>query len=171
MSRLLRGQKGMKVNVSNGSKRTIWCRVAGDKVLQVQTEVGGGVGVQGVGVNAHLAANFKHIAGATRGYSEIQSGNTLKFRLSTSSNSVYLTVISVSGHTICKNHEISKSSNYIINRRGGLLDAKKKKKWIDTNGRNHMLTYDDTNGGDSKEDGDRTDFNHEDHFTNTADCW
>jgi hypothetical protein len=82
-----------------------------------------------------------------------------------------MTVISVPGRTICKNHEISKSSNYIINRRGGLLDAKKKKKWIDTNGRNHMLTYDDNNGGDAKEDGDGTDFNPEDHFTNTAECW
>ena len=128
MLRLLRGHKTMKVSVSNGSKLHIWCRVAGDKVLKVQSEAGDGVGVYGIEFNANSSFQYKHVAGATRGYSQIQSGNTLKFRLSTSSNSVYMTVISESGRIICKNHEISKSCNYIINRRGGLLDAKKKEK-------------------------------------------
>ena len=124
--------------------------VGGDKMLTVQGEAEGGLDVHGIGVHAHNADQFQHVAGATRGYSQIQRGNALEFELSTSSNSVYMTIINESGSTICKNHEISRSRNYIINHRGALLDAKKKEKWIDTNGRDHMVTYDDEYGFDTK---------------------
>ena len=144
------GDKIIKVNVANGSRNNIWCRVAGDKALKVKGETGGGLDVHGVGVNAHKAQEVQHVHGATRGYTQIQRGNTLEFELSTSSNSVYLTIMSDSGSKICKNHEISKSRNYIINKRGALLDAKKKEKWIDTNGRDHVVSDDDTDNANTK---------------------
>ena len=157
------------VNVANGGTMTIWCRVAGDKMLMVQGETGGGFELHGIGINANKAEQFPHVAGATRGYSQILRGNTLEFEASTSSNSVYMTIIKESGSTICKNQEISRSRNYIINHRGGLLDAKKKEKWIDTNGRDHMITYDITNKYDTKTGGDHEYFRPEDHFSSK--CW
>ena len=48
---------------------------------------------------------------------------------------------------------------------------KKKKKWIDTRGRNHMLTYDDTDGCDAKEDGHHADFDPGEHFSQKEECW
>ena len=105
----------------------------------VQGKTGGGVDIHNIGVNAHKDEQFKHIAGATRGYSHIQRGNTLEFEPSTSSNSVYMTIMSVYGFTICKNHEIGRSRNYIIDCHGALLVAKKKKMWIDTTGHDHKL--------------------------------
>jgi hypothetical protein len=156
MLRRFSGDRKIKVYVANGSTINIWCRVAGDKMLKVQGETGGGVDVHSIGVNVHNAEQFQHIAGATRGYSQIQRGNTLQFESSTSSNSVYMTIISAYGVTICKNHEIGRSRNYIIDRRGALLDAKKKKMWIDTNGHDHMVTCveGDEYGFDTKECGD-----------------
>ena len=156
MLRCFSGDKKIKVYIANGSTTNIWCRVAGDKMLKVQGERGGGVDVHTIGVNLHKAEKFQHIAGATRGYSQIQLGNTLQFEPSTSSNSVYMTIINAYGSTICKNHEIGRSRNYIIDRRDALLDAKKKKMWIDANGCDHMLTYvvDDEYGFDTPECGD-----------------
>jgi len=104
---------------------TIWCRVAGDKALKVQGERGGGLDVHGIGVNAHKDEHVQHMAGATWGYSQIQRGNTLEFELSTSSNSVYMTVIGASGRQICKNHEITKNRNYILTIRSALVDRHK----------------------------------------------
>ena len=114
--------KIINVNVANGSAHTILCRVIGDTALKVQ--------------------------GTTGGCTEIQKGNTLKFELRPSSKNVYMTVYSETknGRTICKNYEIDTSSNYIINRRGSLSYAKKNQKWIDTDGCNHMVTYDDEDG-------------------------
>ena len=133
--------KIIKLNVANGSTNNIWCRVAGDKALKVQGATEGGINVHRIGVNTQNAEQLQHVAGATRGYSQIQRGNTLEFELSTSSNSVYMTIVSESGAEICKTHEITKSRNYIINRRGGLLGAKMKNKWKDKNGCDHMVTY------------------------------
>ena len=146
MFRCFRGDKIIKVHVSNGSKTHIWCRVAGDKMLKVQGETGGGFGVQGIQVTGHTTGQYKYLHGATRGFSQIQIGNTLEFELSTSSNSVYMTVFKERKppqHHICKNHEITRNRNYIINRDGALLDAKKNKQWIDTTGRYHIVTKDD----------------------------
>ena len=159
MLRCFYGDKIIKVHVANGSTINIWCRIAGDKMLMVQGETGGGFDMHGIGVNAHNAEHFEHVAGATRGYSQIQRGNTLAFEASTSSNSVYMTIINESGSTICKNHEISRSRNYIINHRGALLDAKKKNKWIDMTGCNHVISNDDIGEYDTeREDTDHVDF-------------
>ena len=54
-----------------------------------------------------------------------------------------MTVITETNGPICQNHEIGTSRNYIINRRDALLNATKNKMWIDTDERNHMVTYDD----------------------------
>ena len=166
MARLCGGDTIINVNVANGSTKHIWCRLAGDKSMKVQGETGGGLGVHGIGVKAHKTARFKNVVGATRGYSQIQSGNTLEFGTSTSSNSVYLTVIKEPGFTICKNHEISKSRNYIINNRGALMNAKKKEKWIDTTGHNHVISNDDIDESDSdSEDRYYEDFRPQRHFS------
>ena len=132
----------IQVNVSNGSTQTIWCRVAGDKALKVQGEIHGGLGVPGISFNAHEDEHVQYMAGATRGYSQIQRGNTLEFEVSTSSKSVYMTVINVSGREICKNHEITKNRNYIITSCSALVDAKQNDMWIDKDERNHKVPYD-----------------------------
>jgi hypothetical protein len=165
MTRLFGFGNIIKVNVANGSTHNIQCRVAGDKALVVQGATGGSVDVHGVGVNTHKAEQVQHVAGATPGYSQIQIGNTSEFELSISSNSVYMTILSETGRTIYKNHEIGRSRNYIINRHDALLNAKKNQKWIDTNGRNHMVTYDDEDGLNKKECSDYNDFRLETDFT------
>ena len=139
--------KKIKVNVANGGTHTIWCRVAGDKAF-----------------SADAAGYAYYMAGATRGYSQIQVGNTLEFQLSTSSNSVYMTIISESRGTICKNHEITENRKYIITNHNALVDGKKKKMWIDTNGRDHMVAYDSAYNNDA-------DFLLEDNFSVSAGCW
>jgi hypothetical protein len=139
MTRLFGFGNVIKVNVANGSTHDIKCRVAGDKALVVQGVTGGSVDMPGVGINTHKTEQVQHVAGITPGYSRIQRGNTLEFELSTSSNSVYMTVLSGTGGTICKNHEIGRSRNYIIDRFDALLNAKKNQKWIDTKGFNHMV--------------------------------
>jgi hypothetical protein len=156
------GCKIVKVNFANGSPSNIWCRIAGDKALKVQGTTAGGLDVHGIGVNAQNAAQVQHVAGATRGYSQIQKGNTLEFESSTSSNSVYMTVICESGRLICKNHEITKSRNYILTKFGALVDAKQNNIWIDKNGSDHKVAY------DCEWDDDEC-FNHESNFSNT--CW
>lgn len=65
IARFFSGDQIIKVNVSNGSTHTIWCRVAGDKALKVQGERGGGLDVHGIGVNAHKDEHVQHMAGAT----------------------------------------------------------------------------------------------------------
>jgi hypothetical protein len=139
MTRLFGFGNVIKVNVANGSTQDIKCRVAGDKALVVQGVTGGSVDMPGVGINTHKTEQVQHVAGITPGYSQIQRGNTLEFELSTSSNSVYMTVLSENGRTICKNHEIGRSRNYIIDRFDALLNANKNQKWIDTKGFNHMV--------------------------------
>ena len=139
--------KKIRVNVANGGTHTIWCRVAGDKAT-----------------SAHAAEYVPHMAGATRGYSQIQKGNTLEFLLSTLSNSVYMTIINESGDTICKSHEITEDRNYIITNRNALVDGNKKNMWIDTKGRDHMVAYD--NAYNQVEN-----FHPEDHFSESSECW
>jgi hypothetical protein len=89
MLRCFSGDKKIKVCVANGSTVDLCCRVAGDKMLMVQGKTGGGVDVYNIGVNAHKDEQFKHIPGATRGYSHIQRGNTLEFEPSTKNISTY----------------------------------------------------------------------------------
>ena len=132
----------IKVNFSNGSPSNIWCRIAGDKALKEQGTIGSGLNVYSIGFNSQNAAHFHHVAGATRGYSQIQKGNTLEFESSTSSNSVYMTIICESGRLICKNHEITKSRNYLLTKFGALVDAKQNQMWIDKNESDHKVTYD-----------------------------
>ena len=111
--------KRIRVNVANDSRSHIWCRVADERVL------------------------IADAAEARRGYSQIQEGNTLQFKSRTSSNSVYMTVFSDSCGIICTNHEITEDANYIITKRNALVEGKKRNMWIDTNGRDHMVAYDD----------------------------
>lgn len=75
-----------------------------------------------------------------------------------------MTVISASGRQICKNHEITKNRNYILTIRSALVDAKQNEMWIDTNGRDHMVTYDN----ECKDD---EDFRPASHFTASNKCW
>ena len=100
----------------------------------------------------HKTQLFRHVDAATPGYTEIQKGNTLKFELRPSSKNVYMTVYSETkkGGKICENYEIDTSSNYIINRYDSVSYAEKNQKWIDTNGCNHMVTYDDEDGLNKK---------------------
>ena len=113
-------------------------------MVTLHEKVGAGVGVQGiVDINAFKASQYEYASGATRGYSRILVGNTLPFEVSTSSNGVYMTIISEAGPIICKNHEICKSRNYILDRRDGLLVAKGKKSWIDKDGCSHMVSAKD----------------------------
>ena len=139
------------VNVANGSTHTIWCRISGDKALRVQGAIGGGVDVQGVGINVHHSEKIQHKAGATRGYTQIQRGNMFDMDVRTSSKSAYMSIISVSVGLICKNHEICKNRNYIITKHDALLNAKSKEIWKDKTGRNHMVVYNDADArtGDS----------------------
>jgi hypothetical protein len=130
----------IKVNVANGSTHNIWCRVDDDQTLMKQE--------------------------ATPDYVVIPIGNTLELVSSTPSNNMYMTVMSDTGHTICKTHEIGISTNYIINSHEALLNAEKNKKWIDTDGRDHMVTYDDEDGLiKKKECSDHSDFRPEIDFT------
>ena len=118
--------KRIRVNVANGSRSHIWCRVADERALI-----------------ADAAEDVHHMTEARRGCSQIQEGNTLQFQSRTSSNSVYMTVISESCGIICTNHEITEDANYIITKRNALVEGKKRNMWIDTNGRDHMVAYDD----------------------------
>ena len=52
------GGKIIKVNIANGSRNNIWCRVADDKALKVQVETGGGLDVHNIGVTAQKACPF-----------------------------------------------------------------------------------------------------------------
>ena len=110
------------------------CRVVGDTALKVQGTTGGSFDIYGIGCTLHKYEHFHHIDVATPGYKEIQIGNTLEFELRPSSKSVYMTVMSEikNGRKICESLQISGSRNYIINRHGALLDAKKNQKWIDS---------------------------------------
>ena len=160
MARFFGGDKIIKVKVSNGSTDNIRCRLAGDKALKVQEEIGGGIGVHSIGINAHKTEKIHHISVGIRGYTQIQSGNSLEFELSTSSKGVYMTIIMDPDSIICENHEISRSRNYIIDDRGGLLDAKKNKKWIDTDNRDHRVSEyvdDDDDDNDDYDDDDDDD--------------
>ena len=175
MARFFRKGKILQVNVSNGSSTTIWCRVAGDKILMVNEQRGANIGVPGVVVvGAQKANQYQHESGASRGYTQIQSGNTLRFEASTSSNSVYMTIVSETEQQICKNHEISNNRNYIIDCNDGLLEAKQKDVWTDTNGRNHLPSYDDESDSEDDDESDseessqndyRTTFKPEEHFS------
>ena len=156
----------IKVNVANGSTHNIWCRVDGDQTLMKQGATGGSPDVHDIGVNTPKAEQVQHIAEATPDYFVIPIGNTLELVSSTPSNNMYMTVMSDTGHTICKTHEIGISTNYIINSHEALLNAEKNKKWIDTDGRDHMVTYDDEDGLiKKKECSDHSDFRPEIDFT------
>jgi hypothetical protein len=52
------GGKIIKVNIANGSRNNIWCRVADDKALKVQVETGGGLDVHHIGVTPQTACPF-----------------------------------------------------------------------------------------------------------------
>jgi hypothetical protein len=103
------GDKIIKVNVANGSRNNIWCRVAGDKALKVKGETGGGLDVHGVGVNAHKAQEVQHVHGATRGCTQIQRGNTLApYIVSATISNIYfdyLIATEISRHTACKENK------------------------------------------------------------------
>ena len=150
MARFFCFNNKIKVNVANGSTHNIWCRVDDDQTLMKQGATGGSPDVHDIGFNQHKAEQVQHIAEATEDYVLIPKGNTLELESSTPSNSVYLTVVSKTGRTICQTLEIGTSTNYIINRHEALLNAEKNQKWIDTNGRNHMVTYDDEDGLNKK---------------------
>ena len=139
MTRLSCSCSIINVNIANGSTHKIWCRVIGDKTWKVKGATGGGLGIFGFVFNAYTAKHVYHTNVATPGYSEIKIGNTLEFELRPSSKRVFMTVINEIDCTICKSHEILRSRNYIIDRHDSLLEAKKNKKWIDTNGRDHEV--------------------------------
>lgn len=136
----------IKVNVANGSTHNIWCRVDDDQTLMKQGATGGSPDVHDIGVNTHKTEQVQHIAEATEDYVQISKGNTLTLESSTPSNSIYMTVRRETGRAICQTLEIGTSTNYIINRHEALLNAEKNQKWIDTDGCNHMVTYDDEDG-------------------------
>jgi hypothetical protein len=119
--------KIINVNVANYSKHTILCRVFGDTALKVQGDTIRSFSVKNTIGTVHKTEQFRHIDVTTPGYTEIQTGNTLKFELMPSSTSIYTTIISEieNGHNICENQQISRSSNYIINRDGALLMQKR----------------------------------------------
>ena len=50
--------KIIKVNIANGSRNNIWCRVDDDKALKVQVATGGGLDVHNIGVIAQKACPF-----------------------------------------------------------------------------------------------------------------
>ena len=111
----------------------------------MQGTTGSSFAAYGIECTVQKEEKFQFIDVRTPGYTEIQIGNTLEFELKPSSKSVYMTIKNKikEGDNICKSHEIIRSRNYIINRNGALLDAKKNQKWIDTDGCNHMVTHDD----------------------------
>ena len=123
-----------------------------------QGATGGSPDVHDVGVNTHKAEQVQHTAEAAKDYVLIPKGNTLELESSTPSNSIYMTVLCETGRAICQTLEIGTSTNYIINRYEALLNAEKNQKWIDTNGCNHMVTYDDEDGLNEKECSDHSDF-------------
>ena len=129
----------ISVNIANGSKHNIWCRVIGDKEYKVEGATGGGVDVHDFKFHAYISKHVYHTNVAIPGYSEIQIGNTLEFELRPSSKSVCMTVINKNDRIICENHEITRSRNYIIDHHDALLNAKKNKMWIDTKGRDHEV--------------------------------
>jgi hypothetical protein len=137
----------IKVNVANGSKHNILCRVIGVAALNVQGTAGGSLDIYSKFVNIHWQKDFKLdiLDVTTPGYTEIQIGNALEFELRSSSKRVYMTVISQikNGRNICENKEIRRSQNYILNSNGALLLAKKNKKWIDTDGNKHRVPNED----------------------------
>ena len=158
--------KIISVNVANGSKHTILCRVVGDTTLKVQGDTTSTFAVKDTKGSVRTTEQFRHKDLTTPGYTEIQKGNTLKFELMPSSKSVYMTVFSdiENGRKICENYQISRSSNYIINSEGAILNAEKNQKWIDTSGRNHMVTHDDEDAHIKKECSDPNDFRPEIDF-------
>ena len=139
MARSFFSNNKIKVSVTNGSTHNVWCSVYGDQALMKQGATGGSLDVHDSGVNTHKAEQVQHIAGATPCYTIIKKGNTVEFESSTPSNRVFMTVYKENGPTICDTHEIGTSRNYIIDRHGALLNAKKNQKWIDTNGRDHKV--------------------------------
>ena len=50
--------KIIKINIANGSRNNIWCRVADDKALKVQVATEGGLDVYDIGVTAQKACPF-----------------------------------------------------------------------------------------------------------------
>jgi hypothetical protein len=150
MARFFCFNNKIKVNVANGSTHNIWCRVDDDQTLMKQGATRGSPDVHDIGFNQHKAEQVQHIAEATEDYELIPKGNTSELKSRHSLSSIYMTVLSDTGRTICKTHEIGTSTNYIINRHEALLNAEKNQKWIDTNGCNHMVTYDDEDGLNKK---------------------
>jgi hypothetical protein len=165
MTRFFSFNNKIKVNVANGTKHNIWCRVDNDQTLMKQGATGGSPDVHDIGDNTHKAEQVQHTAEATPTYNIIRKGNTLALESSTPSNSIYMTVLCDTGRTICKTHEIGTSTNYIISSHDALLNAEKNQMWIDTNGCNHMVTYDDEDGLNKKECSDHSDFRPEIEFT------
>ena len=139
MARYFFSNNKIKVIVANGSTHRILCSIYGDEALIKQGATGGSLDVHDSGVNTHKAEQVQHIAGESPDYLSIPKGSTLEFESSTPSNRVFMTVINENGRTICNTHEIGTSRNYIIDHHDALLNAKKNKKWMDTNGRNHEV--------------------------------
>ena len=141
MLRCLYGNKVIEIHVANGGTKNFQFTFSGDikEVTYSVKKYKWALGLTAFELKVDKRELCNYFDAIRDNYTVVKRGYGLEFEASTSSDSVYMTIIDESDNAICIKKEITKHSNYIIDDQDALLKAKQNEKWIDTKGYNHYI--------------------------------
>ena len=89
------------------------------------------------GISGGRSVEYEWESGGEKGYTKIGAGKRVKFAVIAESGCSYLTINTNTGKEVCNNHELTKSTNVIVDKDSDLAFAKRGTKWKGENGFHH----------------------------------